>query len=293
MRSLILRYYNRQSEQMAALCIRSHDMGGVDYERLAVMTLDQAVSVVLGSRGGNGRPAIDNHLTEKDWGKSVTPGRLTIAPRPDPQLGVRNFVMHLVKEGSDPEQIGYISEEMLHDLQDIRADVEINVTEEDLKAMGDALTRLKAADLRRQADELEATLEAPEQDQDRQDAPSITLDQYTPQSIAAICAKDPSEIDEALKEDYGDRVAFESNVEEEFGRGSFTITVDGNSVLVGAYDDYCTTSSMKYGLGQKFTNSRKQKLEFMLETIWDATQAGHRPEDRIEETMSALDSLDM
>jgi len=278
---------------MAFLCIRNHDMGGVDYERIARLSLDQAASILAGSRGGNGRSAIDSHFSDGYLDRSATPGRLTVVPRPDPQLETRNFIMHLVKEGSDPEQIGYVSTGMIYDLQSIGADVSINVTEEDFKAVEDALTRLKVADLRRQADDLEASLETPEQDREAQEVPSITLDHYTPQSIAAICAKDPSEIDQTLKEDYGDRVAFESSVEDEFGRGSFKITVDGNSVLVGAYDDYCTTSSMKYGLGERFTNSRKQKLEFMLETVWDATQAGHRPEDLVEEKMSALDSLDM
>ena len=50
---------------------------------------------------------------------------------------------------------------------------------------------------------------------------------------------------------------------------------------------------MEYDLGQKLTHARKTKLEFILETIWDTTRAGHRPEDLVEENMSALDSLDM
>ncbi|KKN90491.1 hypothetical protein LCGC14_0228600 [marine sediment metagenome] len=293
MSTLVLRPHTHQSEAMALLCIRNHDLGGVDYERVARLSLDQAASVLAGTRWGDGRSAIGSHFPDEHFDGSATPGRLTVVPRPDPQLNTRNFIMHLAKEDSEPEQIGYISADMLHDLQGMRADVAINVTEEDFKAVEDALTRLKVAQLRRQADELEATLDTPEQDQDMQDSPGISLDEHSPQAIAAICAKNPSQIDASLKEAYGDRVAFESSTEEEFGRGNFTITVDGGSVLAGAYDNYCTTSSMKYDVGQMFTNSRKQKLEFMLEAVWVAACASHRPEGLIEEKMSALDSLDM
>jgi hypothetical protein len=280
---------------MALLCIRNHYLGGVDYERIARLSLDQAASVLAGTRGGNGRSAIGSHFPDGQFDGEAAPGRLTIVSRPDPQLAARNFIMHLVKEDSDPEQIVYVSADMLHDFHGMGADVEINVTEEDFKAVEDTLTRLKAADLRRQAAELEASLE-PELETEGNifaEERGITLDDHSPQTIEAICAKDPSEIKHALKEAYGDRVSFESSMEQEFGRGNFTVTVDGSSVLAGAYDNYGTTSSMKYDVGQMFTHSRKSKLEFILETIWDTTRAGHRPEDLVEEKMSALDSLEI
>lgn len=295
MRTLILRPQTYQSEVMALLCIRSHDMGGVDYERVARLSLDQAASVLAGTRGGNGLSAIGSHFPDGQFDREAAPGRLTIVPRPDPQLNTRNFIMHLNKEGSDPEQICYISEGMIHELQSIRADVEIKVTEQDFKAVEDTLTRLKAADLRRQAAELEASLEqepdAPENI--FAESPGLTLDDHSPKAIEAICAKDPVVIRQELQDSYGDRLGFESSQEEEFGRGSFVVTVDRRTVLTGAYDNYGTTSSMEYDLGQKLTHARKAKLEFILETIWDTTRAGHRPEDLVEEKMSALDSLDM
>ncbi len=295
MRTLILRPQTYQSEVMALLCIRCHDMGGVDYERVARLSLDQAASVLAGTRGGNGLSAIGSHFPDGQFDGEAAPGRLTIVPRPDPQLNTRNFIMHLVKEGSDPELICYVSEGMIHDLQSIGADVEINVTEEHIKTIEDTLTRLKAADLRRQAAELEATLE-PELERERNifvEERGISLDDHSPQVIDAICAKDPVVIRQELQDSYGDRLGFESSREEEFGRGSFVVTVDGRTVLTGAYDNYGTTSSMEYDLGQKLTHARKTKLGFILETIWDTTRAGHRTEDLVEEKMSVLDTLDM
>jgi len=295
MRTLTLRPQTYQSQAMALLCIRSHDMGGVDYERVARLSLDQAASVLAGTQWRNGGLAIDSHFTDGDLDSSAAPGRLTVSPRPDPQMNTRNFMMHLVKEGSDPEQICYVSEEMIRDLQSIGADVAINVTEEDYHAVEDTLTRLKAADLRRQAAELEASLDPEPEAVENifDDTPGITLDDHSPQAIAAICAKDPALIRQELQDSYGNRLGFESCQEEEFGRGSFVVTVDRRTVLTGAYDNYGTTSSMQYDLGQKLTHARKTKLEFILETIWDTTGAGHRPEDLVEEKMSALDSLDM
>ena len=106
MSTLILRPHTYQSEAMALLCIRNHYLGGVDYERIARLSLDQAASVLAGTRGGNGRSAIGSHFPDGQFDGEAAPGRLTIVSRADPQLAGRDFNRHPGQEAIQPGHIG-------------------------------------------------------------------------------------------------------------------------------------------------------------------------------------------
>lgn len=124
MRSVIFRGLRGHENPVTFLCFRSHDLGGTDYEPIIRMGLDQARSVLSGTRWGNGRSGISSHLGDACTPDAEQAGRLSITQRPDPVLEGRNWIMHLTREGQAPEKIGYVSDEAVRELDHLKVDID-------------------------------------------------------------------------------------------------------------------------------------------------------------------------
>ncbi len=297
MGTLVIRPFPGGPSSAALLCIRNHDLGGVDYDRIAKLTFDQAKSILAGTRSAKGRLPISCNFMEYDKYKDTPAGRLEITPRPDPKLEGRNWILNLMQGESDPVVIGYVSTGMIHELHRIGADVDIKVDEPDVKKMEIALTQLRIAELRQKADDMEAALKAEVGhaylDPGAGKGEWMTLDAYSPKGVEEICQTDPAKIDRALKDSFGDRLSFKSSHEPTYGLGNFSVMVDGRSVLSGKVDNYCTTSDITIDLGDNVTGERKAKLDAFFKVICEEVAPDDQWMDKEANlATSVLDSLD-
>lgn len=148
--SFTLREMNN-AEQQCAIVLRSHDLGGTDYEHVARLTMVEAEGVA--SSG------IIHFLYDHDIPEDIVPARLSIKLREDPQPNVRLWKLSCQIEGQDPRTVGYLSDSIMRNLMDCSVDIDFPDGPPDWTAHQDLQTRLIVQDMRQKADDLEALLE--------------------------------------------------------------------------------------------------------------------------------------
>jgi hypothetical protein len=153
--TLVIRGTNHPTKN-ASLFIRSHDMGGTDYEHLGRMTPDQAKSVLAGTNHQRGISPIYSHMHTDDSDLyGVAPARLSVSLRPDISLDTRPWVMHLVTAGKDPEVISYLRDDHIRQIQSMNADISYVDIEGQRDELEDTLSQMVIDRMRSEADKLQ------------------------------------------------------------------------------------------------------------------------------------------
>jgi hypothetical protein len=155
--SLKLRRNDRTDDRTAkcSLILRSHDLGGTDYEHLATLTLEQGISLSMGER------AI-NWLHDAPYHREQQAGKVLVKLRRDAEPGQALWDLQLARENGKTEHMCFINSGKADTLLFEMGKDAFEDCDESWREHSRMCRRFKVRELREEADRIEAGIEAEE-----------------------------------------------------------------------------------------------------------------------------------
>lgn len=154
MQCLSIRPISPGNQDWFLLMVRSHDLSGLDYHRIARIDARSARDLIAGGVGMNAQRDLPFNLPTED---PARPGILFVEPRPDPMPDAALWILS-IRRGNDKQPLAYINDDKLIMLMSIPDAIAFPNGEPDWKRHDAVLTRFRIDALRAEADRLEARL---------------------------------------------------------------------------------------------------------------------------------------